>query len=46
MDIIKNDESANIGANIRRIRKEKGIRQTELIQKIDLAEWEDRKSVV
>ena len=40
MDIIKNDESANIGANIRRIRKEKGIGQTELIQKIDLAEWD------
>ena len=40
MDIIKNDESANIGANIRRIRKEKGIGQTELIQKIDLVEWD------
>ena len=36
MDIIKNDENTNIGMNIRRIRKEKGIGQTELIQKIDL----------
>ena len=38
MDIIKNDENTNIGMNIRRIRKEKGIGQTELIQKIDLEE--------
>ena len=38
MDIIKNDENTNIGTNIRRIRKEKGIGQTELIQKIDLEE--------
>ena len=29
MDIIKNDENTNIGMNIRRIRKEKGIGQTE-----------------
>ena len=40
MDIIKNDENTNIGTNIRRIRKEKGIGQTELIQKIDLEEWD------
>ena len=40
MDIIKNDENTNIGMNIRRIRKEKGIGQTELIQKIDLEEWD------
>ena len=38
MDIIKNDENTNIGMNIRRIRKEKGIGQTEL--KIDLEEWD------
>lgn len=40
MDVIKNDGTTNIGANIRRIRKEKGIGQTELIQKIDLVEWD------
>lgn len=40
MDIIKNDDNTNIGTNIRRIRKEKGIGQTELIQKIDLEEWD------
>lgn len=40
MDVIKNDGTTNIGANIRRIRKEKGIGQTELIQKIDLEEWD------
>lgn len=40
MDIIKNDENTNIGMNIRRIRKEKGIGQTELIRKIDLEEWD------
>ena len=40
MDVIKNDGTTNLGANIRRIRKEKGIGQTELIQKIDLVEWD------
>ena len=40
MDVIKNDGTTKIGANIRRIRKEKGIGQTELIQKIDLVEWD------
>ena len=40
MDIIKNDENTNIGMNIRRIRQGKGIGQTELIQKIDLEEWD------
>ena len=40
MDVIKNDGTTNIGANIRGIRKEKGIGQTELIQKIDLVEWD------
>ena len=40
MDVIKNDGTTNIGANIRRIRKEKGIGQIELIQKIDLVEWD------
>ena len=38
MDIIKNDDNTNIGTNIRS--KEKGIGQTELIQKIDLEEWD------
>ena len=36
---IKQD-TIHIGKNIRRIRKEKGIGQTELIQKIDLEEWD------
>ena len=36
MDIIKNDENTNIGTNIRRIRKEKGIGQTELVRLLDL----------
>lgn len=40
MDVIKNDGNTNIGANIRRIRKEKNIGQTKLIQKIDLTEWD------
>lgn len=38
MDVIKNDDNTCIGANIRRVRKEKGIGQTELIGMLDLKE--------
>lgn len=37
MDIIRNDNQTCIGNNIRRIRKEKGIGQTELVRMIQLS---------
>ena len=37
MDIILNDNQTPIGNNIRRIRKEKGIGQTELVRMIQLS---------
>lgn len=36
MDVIKNDEHTNIGINIRRIRKTRGISQTDLVGSIQL----------
>lgn len=36
MDKIKQDENNTIGRNIRRIRKEQGIGQTELVGKLQL----------
>ena len=36
MDKIKQDENNTIGKNIRRIRKEQGIGQTELVGKLQL----------
>ena len=38
MDVIKNDGNTCVGENIRRIRKEKGIGQTELIRRVELTE--------
>lgn len=35
---IKQDGIIHIGQNIRRIRKEKGIKQTELVRMLDLAD--------
>ena len=35
-DIIRNDSTCCIGANIRRLRKEKGIRQVDLVRKVQL----------
>ena len=36
MDIIKNDETANVGGNIRRLRLEKGMKQIELVREVQL----------
>lgn len=36
MDSIRNDDKICIGENIRRIRKEKGIGQTELVRMVQL----------
>ena len=36
MDVIKNDEGTNVGANIRRIRLESDIGQTDLIRILQL----------
>ncbi|MCD7994282.1 MAG: helix-turn-helix domain-containing protein [Clostridia bacterium] len=36
MDVIKNDRGANIGANIRRIRLESNIGQTDLVRIMQL----------
>ena len=36
MDSIRNDDTICIGENIRRIRKEKGIGQTELVRMVQL----------
>ena len=35
-DIIRNDSTCYIGANIRRLRKEKGIRQVDMVRKVQL----------
>ncbi len=35
-DIIRNDSTYCIGTNIRRLRKEKGIRQVDLVRKVQL----------
>lgn len=37
MDIIRNDNQTCIGNNIRHIRKEKGIGQTELVRMVQLS---------
>ena len=36
MDVIKNDEGTNVGANIRRIRLESDIGQTDLVRILQL----------
>lgn len=36
MDVIKNDKTCCIGANIRRLRKERKIGQTELVRMVQL----------